>query len=83
MRSLSRLLPAHTTFRSAPALPIEARPFSVLNRPPPNYPGHVPLTTVECGALAIGSAVGSLINPRRHGKFNRPSKPHHENTLQD
>lgn len=44
-----------------------ARPFSVLNRPPPNYPGHVPLTKIERGALAIGAAVGSLINPRRAG----------------
>ncbi|KAJ5469536.1 Ubiquinone biosynthesis protein coq4 [Penicillium diatomitis] len=41
------------------------RPFSVLNRPKPNYPGHVPLTTIERGALALGSAFGSLINPRR------------------
>ena len=40
--------------------------FSVLARPPPNYPGHVPLNTIERGALAIGSAVGSLLNPRRH-----------------
>lgn len=45
------------------------RPFSVLNRPPPNYPGHVPLTTIERGALAIGSAIGSLINPRRAGAW--------------
>lgn len=43
------------------------RHFSVLNRPPPNYPGHVPLTRIERGALAIGSAVGSLLNPRRGG----------------
>ncbi|KAJ5110908.1 Coenzyme Q biosynthesis Coq4 [Penicillium argentinense] len=41
------------------------RPFSVLNRPKPNYPGHVPLTTIERGALAVGSALGSLVNPRR------------------
>ncbi|KAJ5377733.1 uncharacterized protein N7496_005142 [Penicillium cataractarum] len=41
------------------------RPFSNLNRPQPNYPGHVPLTTIERGALAVGSAIGSLINPRR------------------
>ncbi|OJJ84208.1 ubiquinone biosynthesis protein COQ4, partial [Aspergillus glaucus CBS 516.65] len=41
------------------------RSFSVLNRPPPKYPGHVPLTFVERGALAVGSAVGSLLNPRR------------------
>ncbi|EDN03704.1 ubiquinone biosynthesis protein COQ4 [Histoplasma capsulatum] len=42
-----------------------SRGFSVLNRPSPNYPGHVPLTTLERGALAVGSAIGSLINPRR------------------
>lgn len=39
--------------------------FSILNRPPPNYPGHVPLTSIERSALAIGSAVTSLLNPRR------------------
>lgn len=44
------------------------RTFSVLNRPAPKYPGHVPLTVVERGALAVGSAVGSLLNPRRGGK---------------
>lgn len=43
------------------------RSFSVLNRPEPKYPGHVPLTLVERGALAVGSAVGSLLNPRRGG----------------
>ncbi|KAL9626872.1 MAG: hypothetical protein Q9164_007772 [Protoblastenia rupestris] len=41
------------------------REHSVLNRPPPNYPGHVPLTLIERSALAIGSAVTSLLNPRR------------------
>lgn len=44
------------------------RGFSVLNRPSPNYPGHVPLTSVEKGILAIGSAVGAIIDPYRHGK---------------
>ncbi|KAL7274334.1 Ubiquinone biosynthesis protein [Rhizina undulata] len=39
--------------------------FSSLSRPPPNYPGHVPLTVPERGLLAVGSAIGSLINPRR------------------
>lgn len=55
---------------AAPSSPYAAstlRPFSILNRPQPNYPGHVPLTTIERGALAIGSAIGSLINPRRAG----------------
>ena len=46
--------------------PTRCRAFSVLNRPPPNYPGHVPLTLLERGALAIGSAFGSLRNPYRH-----------------
>lgn len=42
------------------------RPFSVLSRPPPNYPGHVPLIPLERASLAVGSAITSLINPRRH-----------------
>ncbi|KAL8772043.1 MAG: hypothetical protein Q9209_002709 [Squamulea sp. 1 TL-2023] len=47
------------------AIATDIRYFSVLNRPPPNYKGHVPLTLVERGALAVGSAVTSLFNPRR------------------
>ena len=43
------------------------RSFSVLHRPLPNYEGHVPLNTFERVALAAGSAVTSLINPRRGG----------------
>lgn len=45
--------------------PPQTRRFSVLNRPPPNYPGHVPLTGIERAALAIGSGVLSFIDPRR------------------
>ncbi|KAG6101416.1 Ubiquinone biosynthesis protein [Claviceps sp. LM220 group G6] len=41
------------------------RKFSVLHRPPPNYPGHVPLTTTERLAMAIGSSAMALINPYR------------------
>ncbi|KLU83265.1 hypothetical protein MAPG_02329 [Magnaporthiopsis poae ATCC 64411] len=41
--------------------------FSVLNRPPPNYPGHVPLTGLERAGLAIGSGLWSIIDPRRGG----------------
>ncbi len=41
------------------------RDLSILNRPPPKYPGHVPLTFVERSALAVGSAVTSLLNPHR------------------
>lgn len=50
--------------RSAVERPLH-RSFSVLKRPPPNYDGHVPLTTTERFGLAIGSAIASLINPRR------------------
>lgn len=50
---------------ASPAAP--PRRFSALNRPPPNYPGHVPLTRVERAGLAIGSGVMSLIDPYRHG----------------
>ncbi|GAO14861.1 uncharacterized protein UV8b_04100 [Ustilaginoidea virens] len=39
--------------------------FSVLNRPPPSYPGHVPLTRVERLSMAIGSSVMALLNPYR------------------
>ncbi|KAJ6789483.1 hypothetical protein PWT90_00284 [Aphanocladium album] len=42
------------------------RSFSVFNRPPPNYEGHVPLTRIERAGLAVGSGVMSLINPYRH-----------------
>ena len=46
-----------------------SRQFSLssLTRPPPNYPGHVPLTGIEKAALAIGSGLMSLRDPRRGG----------------
>lgn len=53
---------APSTFILTPAV---IRTFSVLNRPPPNYPGHVPLTPVERAALAVGSGLISFFNPRR------------------
>ncbi|GAB7359772.1 hypothetical protein MBLNU230_g6943t1 [Neophaeotheca triangularis] len=67
MKPTTYTLPTYT-FRQILALPtpLRVRTFSVLNRPPPNYPGHVPLTLIERGALAVGSAFGSLINPYRH-----------------
>lgn len=62
------VLPPHILFRSLLALPtpLRVRTFSVLNRPQPNYPGHVPLTYIEKAALAVGSAFGSLRDPYRH-----------------
>ncbi|KAF2104717.1 Coq4-domain-containing protein [Rhizodiscina lignyota] len=54
----------HSTLRSVSTSQAH-RPFSVLNRPPPNYPGHVPLTSIERLALAIGSAIGSIRDPHR------------------
>ncbi|KAK5043039.1 Ubiquinone biosynthesis protein [Exophiala sideris] len=59
---------AHAPIRSSgPNRPtLSRRSFSILNRPPPNYPGHVPLTSIERVGLAVGSAITSLINPYRH-----------------
>ncbi|KAH6648697.1 coenzyme Q biosynthesis protein Coq4-domain-containing protein [Truncatella angustata] len=58
--SLSHLHESHHVPR-----PQQTASFSVLNRPPPKYEGHVPLTGVERFALALGSGIGSLINPYR------------------
>ncbi|OTB17026.1 hypothetical protein K445DRAFT_74282 [Daldinia sp. EC12] len=44
---------------------VSSRSFSVLNRPPPNYPGHVPLTGLERAALAVGSGIVSFFDPYR------------------
>lgn len=61
-------LTTHKAFCRILALPtsLRQRTFSVLHRPQPNYPGHIPLTWVERGALAVGSAFGSLFDPYRH-----------------
>ncbi|KAE9372391.1 ubiquinone biosynthesis protein coq4, mitochondrial, partial [Stipitochalara longipes BDJ] len=50
---------------AACTLTLNSRHFSVLNRPSPNYPGHVPLTRIEKAGLAVGSAVMSLMDPHR------------------
>lgn len=42
------------------------RSFSILNRPPPSYPGHVPLTITERAGLAVGSAITSMVDHHRH-----------------
>ncbi|RMZ72309.1 ubiquinone biosynthesis COQ4 [Pyrenophora seminiperda CCB06] len=54
-----RLLPPASAFVSS------SRCFSILNRPPPNYEGHIPLTRTERLGLAIGSGIGSFLDPRR------------------
>ncbi|KAF8454769.1 coenzyme Q biosynthesis protein Coq4-domain-containing protein [Terfezia claveryi] len=41
------------------------RPFSVLSRPPPSYPGHIPINSFEKTFLAFTSLLGSFLNPRR------------------
>ncbi|KAI4155466.1 MAG: hypothetical protein LQ340_000982 [Diploschistes diacapsis] len=51
--------------RNAISWILSRRRFSVLQRPQPNYEGHVPLKAIEKSALAVGSAVMSLINPYR------------------
>ncbi|KAH7078620.1 ubiquinone biosynthesis protein COQ4, mitochondrial [Paraphoma chrysanthemicola] len=51
--------------RSRAQVRVDTRPFSVLNRPTPNYDGHVPLTITERLGLALGSGLGSFIDPRR------------------
>ncbi|KAI0854937.1 Coq4-domain-containing protein [Xylaria cubensis] len=62
-------IPAPTSTSTSNTTPLNVssrtRQFSVLNRPPPNYPGHVPLTGIERAALAIGSGIMSFFDPRR------------------
>lgn len=53
------------------------RAFSVLERPPPNYPGHVPLTPLERAGLAVGSGIMAFFNPYRPGKHPVPLSPLH------
>ncbi|WYZ45567.1 hypothetical protein EsH8_VIII_000883 [Colletotrichum jinshuiense] len=71
-----RALPTAQARRALPAVcaacssnttpsPSSRRPFSVLNRPPPNYPGHVPLNKIERTSLAIGAGIWSLLSPYR------------------
>lgn len=47
------------------SITIATRSFSVLHRPTPNYPGHVPLTSIERSGLAVGSAIMAFFNPYR------------------
>ncbi|EFZ01151.1 coenzyme Q biosynthesis protein Coq4 [Metarhizium robertsii ARSEF 23] len=71
--ALRRAQPATTARHAVRALTCAScsqsnrRQFSVLNRPAPNYPGHVPLTKLERLGMAIGSSAMALINPYRAG----------------
>ncbi|KAL2269551.1 hypothetical protein VTJ83DRAFT_1735 [Remersonia thermophila] len=60
-------LQQHAAAALAAAQHQRRRPFSFssLTRPPPNYPGHVPLSPVERAALVVGAGLGSLFNPYR------------------
>jgi ubiquinone biosynthesis protein COQ4 len=64
--SLRNLTPT-SVILSRPVRHLDVRSFSVLNRPPPNYEGHIPLTVAERLGLAVGSGLGSFIDPRRAG----------------
>ncbi|KAI9904295.1 hypothetical protein N3K66_000824 [Trichothecium roseum] len=55
-----------TSSSSSKSTPASRRHFSARKRPPPNYPGHVPLTRLERASLAVGSGIMSLRNPYRH-----------------
>ncbi|KAK5654370.1 hypothetical protein OQA88_7279 [Cercophora sp. LCS_1] len=51
--------------RLRPCIPLlQARSYTP-SRPPPNYPGHIPLNRLERAFLAIGSGLMSLRDPRR------------------
>lgn len=71
--SLATSMTSSPSSSSSSSLSDTRRPFSVLKRPPPNYPVHVPLTGLERVGLAIGSGIGSFLNPYRGGK--QPENP--------
>lgn len=63
----SRPAICHPSRATALTATAAVRHFSALNRPPPKYPGHVPLTKIEQAGMAIGSGIMSLFNPYRAG----------------
>ena len=69
----ARLMAVRSVWMLPPSLRISlihpSKSFSILSRPAPNYEGHVPLNALGKGALAAGSAVISLLNPKRAGTF--------------
>ncbi|KAI9849192.1 MAG: Ubiquinone biosynthesis protein [Thelocarpon superellum] len=60
-----RSWPLRPLAHAAPPTASGAQGFSILHRPPAKYDGHVPLTTLERAALALGSAAVAITNPRR------------------
>ena len=63
---LPRLLTVPKVTNREAHVSTQRRSFSILNRPPPSYPGHVPLTLTERAGLAVGSAVTSMLDHHRH-----------------
>ena len=43
----------------------------LMTRPPPAYPGHIPLSMPEKAFMAVGSGLMALLNPRRAGASER------------
>ncbi|KAJ4182559.1 Ubiquinone biosynthesis protein [Fusarium falciforme] len=66
LRSIGSARQGHTLLRATACVSCSHRGFSSLNRPPPNYPGHVPLTRVERAGMAIGASLWSFFDPYRH-----------------
>ncbi|KAF2197677.1 ubiquinone biosynthesis protein coq4, mitochondrial [Delitschia confertaspora ATCC 74209] len=68
-------------------LPASSRCFSILNRPPPNYEGHIPLTRLERLGLTVGSGLLSFLDPRRGDLIaafgEATAQPHFIYTLRD
>ena len=59
------MIPSPCRCRNQSRSPSSRTFYSGPSRPPPNYPGHVPLNGIEKAALAIGSGLMSFLNPRR------------------
>ncbi|KAH7157893.1 coenzyme Q biosynthesis protein Coq4-domain-containing protein [Dactylonectria estremocensis] len=66
IRAVATAGPSRLLRAAACAITSASAPFSVFNRPEPNYPGHVPLTKVERVGLAVGASIMSFFDPYRH-----------------
>lgn len=67
-RLLLRLKPVARRSISLKSISLpQRRGLSALQRKRPNYEGHIPLNIPEKIMLTFGSAIGSVLNPRRGG----------------